>query len=87
MLYFDRTKVATNEEISKIALSDVFKDVIPLFKISFLVINYLFQYILVYFMGKCPYCSKELHLQDFFEISTEETKKGKTRLIVRNFKD
>ncbi len=38
-------------------------------------------------MGKCPYCSKELHLQDFFEISTEETKKGKTRLIVRNFKD
>ncbi len=42
MLYFDRTKVATNEEISKIALSDVFKDVIPLFKISFLVINYLF---------------------------------------------
>ncbi|MEE9378064.1 MAG: hypothetical protein V3V33_08515 [Candidatus Lokiarchaeia archaeon] len=33
-------------------------------------------------MGKCPYCSKELHIEDFYESITKETKKGevKTRL-------
>lgn len=36
MWYTDKTKVATDEEISRIALSEVFKEVIPLFKISFL---------------------------------------------------
>lgn len=36
MWYVDKTKVATDEEISRIALSEVFKEVIPTFKISFL---------------------------------------------------
>jgi small GTP-binding protein len=36
MWYVDKTKVATDEEISRIALSEVFKEVIPSFKISFL---------------------------------------------------
>jgi small GTP-binding protein len=35
MWYVDKTKVATDEEISRIALSEVFKKVIPLFKILF----------------------------------------------------
>ena len=36
-------------------------------------------------MGKCPYCSKELHLEDFFEVSKKETKKGKIKLKVGAF--
>ena len=27
-------------------------------------------------MSKCPYCNKELHLENFFHTTTKETKKG-----------
>jgi len=27
-------------------------------------------------MSKCPYCSVEIHLEDFFDVSEKETKKG-----------
>lgn len=37
-------------------------------------------------MGKCPYCSKELHLEDFFEVSKMETKKEKLKGRIRDFK-
>jgi len=33
-------------------------------------------------MGKCPYCSKELHLKDFFENATEKIKKGELRVKI-----
>ncbi|NVM36768.1 MAG: hypothetical protein HWN81_14320 [Candidatus Lokiarchaeota archaeon] len=36
-------------------------------------------------MGKCPYCSKELHLEDFFEVTKKETKKGKVKVRVGDF--
>ena len=41
--------------------------------------NFVFKSI-EYSMRKCPYCSKEIHLVDFFEVSTKETKKGKIRI-------
>ena len=37
-------------------------------------------------MGKCPYCSKELHIEDFFFIKQRETKKGKIKTKVGKFK-
>ena len=37
-------------------------------------------------MGKCPYCSKELHIGDFFETSSITTSKGGTTIAVENFK-
>jgi len=36
-------------------------------------------------MSKCPYCSKDLHLEDFFEISTRVTRKGKVKVTKRDF--
>ena len=35
-------------------------------------------------MSKCPYCKEELDLDDFFDISEKETKRGK--ITVREFK-
>lgn len=37
-------------------------------------------------MPKCPYCKKELYIEDFFEVSTKETKKGKIKAKVRGFR-
>ena len=37
-------------------------------------------------MSKCPYCKEDFHLEDFFEVETKETKKGKTRTIFHDFK-
>ena len=37
-------------------------------------------------MGKCPYCSKELHIEDFFVVEKRETKKGKIKTRVGEFK-
>ncbi|HEC38028.1 hypothetical protein LCGC14_0847750 [marine sediment metagenome] len=37
-------------------------------------------------MSKCPYCSKDLHLDDFFETSKRETKKGKIKISWGKFK-
>ena len=37
-------------------------------------------------MGKCPYCSKELHIEDFFVIEQRETKRGKIKTRVQEFK-
>jgi len=37
-------------------------------------------------MGKCPYCSKELHIEDFFVVEKKETKKGKIMTWVKEFK-
>jgi len=37
-------------------------------------------------MGKCPYCSKELHIEDFFVIEKKETKKGKIKTKIVEFK-
>ncbi|NVM37439.1 MAG: hypothetical protein HWN81_17720 [Candidatus Lokiarchaeota archaeon] len=37
-------------------------------------------------MSKCPYCKEDFHLEDFFEVVTKETKKGKIRTNFRDFK-
>lgn len=37
-------------------------------------------------MSKCPYCDYEFHIEDFFHITTKETKKGKIRKNVGDFK-
>lgn len=37
-------------------------------------------------MGKCPYCKAELHLEDFFDIVKKETKKGKIKTRIKQFK-
>ena len=37
-------------------------------------------------MSKCPYCKGDFHLEDFFEVVTKETKKGKIRADFRDFK-
>ncbi len=37
-------------------------------------------------MSKCPYCDNEIHLHDFFYITTKETKKGKTKQRIEGFK-
>jgi len=49
-------------------------------------INYLYWSILVFLMGKCPYCSKELHIEDFFIIKQRETKRGKIKTTAKEFK-
>lgn len=36
-------------------------------------------------MGKCPYCSKEIHIEDFFIIEKRETKKGTINTSVGKF--
>ena len=30
-------------------------------------------------MPKCPYCNSEIHIEDFFNIFTRESKKGKIK--------
>ena len=37
-------------------------------------------------MPKCPYCKKDLIIEDFFEVTTKETKKGKIKVKVGDFK-
>lgn len=37
-------------------------------------------------MGKCPYCKEELHIEDFYEITIKETKKGIQRVKSQVFK-
>ena len=37
-------------------------------------------------MQKSPYCGKDLHLEDFFEFTKKETKKGKIRVMWGKFK-
>jgi hypothetical protein len=37
-------------------------------------------------MPKCPYCSKELHIEDFFVVKQKETKKGKIKTRIEEFK-
>ena len=37
-------------------------------------------------MSKCPYCKDDFHLEDFFEVVTKETKKGKIRTHFHDFK-
>lgn len=37
-------------------------------------------------MSKCPYCQKELFIEIFFEVSTKESKKGKTKVKIKGFK-
>lgn len=37
-------------------------------------------------MGKCPYCSKEIHIEDFFVVEKRETKKGKIKTKIVEFK-
>lgn len=37
-------------------------------------------------MAKCPYCNNELHLEDFFHITSKETKKGKIKVKIGDFK-
>lgn len=37
-------------------------------------------------MSKCPYCKKDLTIEDFFEVTTKETKKGKIKTRIGEFK-
>ena len=37
-------------------------------------------------MSKCPYFNYELHLDDFFNIAMKETKKGKIKKKIGDFK-
>ena len=37
-------------------------------------------------MPKCPYCNIEIHLEDFFVVREKETKKGKIRKSIGDFK-
>lgn len=37
-------------------------------------------------MSKCPYCNKEIHLEDFFIVTKKETKKGKIKTKILDFK-
>lgn len=37
-------------------------------------------------MGTCPYCSKELLIEDFFHSYKKETKKGKIKVKLGDFK-
>ncbi|HDZ18456.1 MAG TPA: hypothetical protein ENH75_09210 [archaeon] len=37
-------------------------------------------------MSKCPYCGTDLHLEDFFENSKRETKRGNIQVIWGEFK-
>lgn len=37
-------------------------------------------------MSKCPYCDAEIHIEDFFEVSEKQTKKGKIKKRIGKFK-
>ena len=37
-------------------------------------------------MSKCPYCDTEIHIEDFFEVTEKETKKGKVKKRIGKFK-
>ena len=37
-------------------------------------------------MSKCPYCKKDLIIEDFFEVTIKETRKGKIKAKVGKFK-
>jgi len=37
-------------------------------------------------MPKCPYCKKDLIIEDFFYVETKESKKGKIKARVKGFK-
>ena len=37
-------------------------------------------------MSKCPYCEADLHIEDFFVVFEKETKKGKLKTKIRDFK-
>ena len=37
-------------------------------------------------MSKCPYCQKDLTIEDFFEVITKETKKGIIKTKIGGFK-
>ena len=37
-------------------------------------------------MSKCPYCKVDLHIEDFFEVLEKETKKGKLKTKIKEFK-
>lgn len=37
-------------------------------------------------MSKCPYCKEDFSIEDFFEVTTKETKKGKIKTRVGSFK-
>lgn len=37
-------------------------------------------------MPKCPYCKKDLIIEDFFEVLTKETRKGKIKAKVKDFR-
>jgi len=37
-------------------------------------------------MPKCPYCKKDLIIEDFFEVSTKVTRKGKIKAKVKGFR-
>ncbi|MHA1105895.1 MAG: hypothetical protein ACTSPN_09295 [Promethearchaeota archaeon] len=41
---------------------------------------------LIEYMPKCPFCEVEIHIQDFFEVYEKESKKGKVKTRVGNFK-
>jgi len=37
-------------------------------------------------MPICPYCNYEIHIEDFFHIFKKETKKGKIKVKIGDFK-
>lgn len=37
-------------------------------------------------MSKCPYCKKDLIIEDFFEVTAKETKKGKVKTRIKGSK-
>jgi len=37
-------------------------------------------------MSKCPYCNVEIHLEDFFDVTEKETKKGTIKKRIGAFK-
>ena len=41
---------------------------------------------LIEYMPKCPFCEAEVHIQDFFDVYEKESKKGKTKVKVGDFK-
>jgi hypothetical protein len=37
-------------------------------------------------MSKCPYCETEIYLEDFFQVEVKESKKGKIKKNIGEFK-
>ncbi len=37
-------------------------------------------------MSKSPYCDTEIHIEDFFEVTEKENKKGKVKKRIGKFK-